>query len=48
MTIILNYATRELEEWLVSRGFEVLQARVSEFMKAGGSTKCLSLRLNEF
>ena len=48
MTIILNYATRELEGWLVSRGFEVLQARVSEFMKAGGSTKCLSLRLNEF
>ena len=46
-TIILNYATPELTERLNSRGFEVIQTPVSEFMKAGGSTKCLSLRLNE-
>lgn len=46
--VILNYATRELVEWLRSRGFEVIQTRVSEFIKAGGSTKCLSLRLDEF
>ena len=46
--IILNYARRELEAWLVSRGFEVIQTRMSEFIKAGGSTKCLSLRLDEF
>ncbi len=47
-TIILNYATAELAALLGSHGFEVIQTRVSEFMKAGGSTKCLSLRLNEY
>lgn len=46
--VILNYATRELAAWLTSRGFEVMQTQMSEFIKAGGSTKCLSLRLNEF
>jgi N-dimethylarginine dimethylaminohydrolase len=46
--IILNYASRELAAWLVSRGFAVIQTRMSEFIKAGGSTKCLSLRLDEF
>lgn len=45
--VILNYATAELSEWLVSRGFEVTQTTMSEFIKAGGSTKCLSLRLDE-
>lgn len=47
-TIILNYATPELASRLASCGFEVIQTRMSEFIKAGGSTKCLSLRLNEF
>jgi len=46
--VILNYATPELTEWLASRGFEVIQTPMSEFIKAGGSTKCLSLRLNEY
>jgi N-dimethylarginine dimethylaminohydrolase len=46
--VIVNYASRELAAWLVSRGFEVIQTRMSEFIKAGGSTKCLSLRLHEF
>jgi N-dimethylarginine dimethylaminohydrolase len=46
--IILNHASGDLVAWLVSRGFEVIQMRMSEFMKAGGSTKCLSLRLDEF
>jgi N-dimethylarginine dimethylaminohydrolase len=45
--VILNYATRELATWLASRGFEVIQTQMSEFIKAGGSTKCLSLRLDE-
>ncbi|MFL6447748.1 MAG: hypothetical protein ACJ746_08680 [Bryobacteraceae bacterium] len=47
-TIILNYATPQLASRLASQGFEVIQTHMSEFMKAGGSTKCLSLRLNEF
>jgi N-dimethylarginine dimethylaminohydrolase len=45
--VILNYATAELTQWLQSRGFEVTQTTMSEFIKAGGSTKCLSLRLDE-
>ena len=45
--VILNHASPELEQWLIARGFSVIQTRVSEFMKAGGSTKCLSLRLDE-
>lgn len=46
--VILNYATRELLQWLMSRGFEVVRTPMSEFIKAGGSAKCLSLRLDEF
>ncbi len=46
--VILNYATPELAGSLATRGFEVIQTRMSEFIKAGGSTKCLSLRLDEF
>ena len=46
--VILNYATRSLADWLSSRGFEVVQTPMSEFIKAGGSTKCLSLRLDEY
>lgn len=45
--VILNKATSDLQDWLKSRSFEVIQTRMSEFMKAGGSTKCLSLRLDE-
>ena len=46
--VILNYATCELASWLASRSFEVIQTHTSEFIKAGGSAKCLSLRLDEF
>jgi N-dimethylarginine dimethylaminohydrolase len=46
--VILNHASAELADWLVSQGFEVTQTPMSEFIKAGGSTKCLSLRLDEF
>jgi N-dimethylarginine dimethylaminohydrolase len=28
-------------------GFDVLQTPLSEFMKAGGAAKCLTLRLDE-
>jgi N-dimethylarginine dimethylaminohydrolase len=45
--VILNEASSDLQDWLISRGFQVIETHMSEFMKAGGSTKCLSLRLNE-
>jgi N-dimethylarginine dimethylaminohydrolase len=28
-------------------GFKVLEVELTEFLKAGGSAKCLSLKLNE-
>lgn len=45
--IILNFATPGLAARLKALGFEVIQTGMSEFIKAGGSTKCLSLRLTE-
>ena len=45
--VILNRASRALQTWLTERGFTVHQTPTSEFLKAGGSTKCLSLSLCE-
>jgi N-dimethylarginine dimethylaminohydrolase len=45
--VILNSATPELRERLSDADFEVVQAEMSEFLKAGGAAKCLTLRLNE-
>jgi N-dimethylarginine dimethylaminohydrolase len=45
--VILNRASDPLKAWLNARGFHVAETAVSEFMKAGGATKCLSLRLEE-
>jgi N-dimethylarginine dimethylaminohydrolase len=45
--VILNRASNELCDWLGERGFSVHQTPTTEFLKAGGSAKCLSLSLNE-
>ena len=45
--VILNRASNQLKDWLRARGFQVAETSVSEFMKAGGATKCLSLNLDE-
>lgn len=45
--VIVNRATRAFCEALASHGFEVVQSPLSEFLKAGGSAKCLTLRLDE-
>jgi N-dimethylarginine dimethylaminohydrolase len=45
--VILNKATPELVERLARAGFEVAQTELTEFLKAGGAAKCLTLRLNE-
>ena len=44
-TLVLNKATRDLKDKLAKRGYDVLETPTSEFMKAGGSVKCLLLRL---
>lgn len=46
-SIILNHASRELITQLNAWGFEVTSTVLTEFMRAGGAAKCLSLRLNE-
>jgi N-dimethylarginine dimethylaminohydrolase len=46
-TVILNKISSNSREWLTERGFQVIETPTSEFLKAGGSTKCLSLRLDE-
>lgn len=46
-TVILNRAGEELQAKLGRVGFKVVESPLDEFMKAGGSAKCLTLRLNE-
>lgn len=45
--IFLNHASPALMKELQSRGFIVHQTSLSEFMKAGGAAKCLTLKLTE-
>ncbi len=45
--VITNYAGPEIVAWLNARGFQVTTTAMAEFMKAGGASKCLSLRLDE-
>lgn len=45
--IIVNAASDRVKDWLRQRGFHVIETPTGEFIKSGGSAKCLSLRLNE-
>lgn len=44
--VVMNRPTQRLEARLESRGFAVAAAPLDEFMKSGGSAKCLTLRLD--
>ncbi len=44
-TVILNTISPTLVHQLESRGFEVIQVNLSEFLKAGGAAKCLVMTL---
>jgi N-dimethylarginine dimethylaminohydrolase len=46
-TVVVNRASAAFVKALAKHGFEVVQTPLSEFMKAGGSAKCLTLRLDE-
>ncbi len=46
-TIIMNKCSARLAEKLRSIGLTVAQTELSEFIKAGGSAKCLTLKLNQ-
>jgi lysine-ketoglutarate reductase/saccharopine dehydrogenase-like protein (TIGR00300 family) len=45
--IILNQASAELKQHLTQVGFQVLETPLTEFLKAGGAAKCLTLRTTE-
>lgn len=45
--VIMNKASEELKQRLVDAGFEVLETPLTEFLKAGGAAKCLTLRVTE-
>lgn len=46
-TVILNCASQELKSALAQVGFEVVETPLTEFLKAGGAAKCLTLRVTE-
>ena len=45
--VILNSASEPLKARLMLAGFRVHEVELSEFLKAGGSAKCLTLKLTE-
>lgn len=45
--VILHRASEPLKARLMLAGFKVHEIEMTEFLKAGGSAKCLSLKLNE-
>ncbi|MCX7594549.1 MAG: TIGR00300 family protein [Fischerella sp.] len=46
-TIILNKASDVLKARLTEIGFQVIETPLTEFLKAGGAAKCLTLRVTE-
>jgi hypothetical protein len=45
-TVVLNEGAPKLARALEAAGFGVRPLRLTEFIKAGGSAKCLTLRLD--
>ena len=45
--VVLNRASQTLKDRLSAAGFRVFETPLTEFLKSGGSAKCLTLRLSE-
>ena len=45
--LVMNKASDDLKQRLGAVGFEVVETPLTEFMKAGGAAKCLTLRVTE-
>lgn len=45
--VVMNKASKELKSRLEQAGFTVITTPLSEFLKAGGAAKCLTLRVTE-
>lgn len=44
-TIVMNGSEPGMENWLQERGFNLIQTSLTEFIKAGGAAKCLTLKI---
>jgi lysine-ketoglutarate reductase/saccharopine dehydrogenase-like protein (TIGR00300 family) len=45
--VVMNQASEKLQHSLSDRGFTVIETPLTEFLKAGGAAKCLTLRVTE-
>ena len=45
--VIMNKISSDLESRITAKGFKVVQTPLTEFLKAGGAAKCLTLRVTE-
>lgn len=45
--VVMNKASDRLKQRLAEAGFRVLETPLTEFLKAGGAAKCLTLRVTE-
>lgn len=45
--VVMNKASDALKKRLTDAGFEVVETPLTEFLKAGGAAKCLTLRVTE-
>ncbi|AFZ20650.1 bifunctional arginine dihydrolase/ornithine cyclodeaminase [Allocoleopsis franciscana] len=45
--VVMNKASEDLKKRLTAVGFEVVETPLTEFLKAGGAAKCLTLRVTE-
>ncbi|EDX85522.1 conserved hypothetical protein TIGR00300, putative [Synechococcus sp. PCC 7335] len=46
-TVVMNKATESLKQRLDELGFTVIETPLTEFLKAGGAAKCLTLKMSE-
>ncbi len=46
-TVVVNQATDELKQRMGEAGFTLVETPLTEFLKAGGAAKCLTLRTTE-
>ncbi len=46
-TVVMNKASDSLKQQLAAKGFTVIETPLTEFLKAGGAAKCLTLRITE-
>jgi lysine-ketoglutarate reductase/saccharopine dehydrogenase-like protein (TIGR00300 family) len=45
--VVMNKVSTKLQQQLADRGFTVVETPLTEFLKAGGAAKCLTLRTTE-